>query len=384
MAEENQEPLTFTEMGDAFAEPPKKETTFTSDIRGIEKAADALEETRAAEKEPISRKYIQVGGEHDGEDMPPDRSIDLKRAVADISRQREFERGAAEHEGAEVLANEVDAYRAAEQAKQQPQQQAQPEVQPQISPEQALPPGVDPEIADALTRSPKLRAAVEAELSKADHARQQFAQASHLAAQAAVESILSDFPELIGLDGNQIGAVVQAMAVNAPERHQQLTAKLQRAEQIHRMSEQAKSVQARIFQEQLASWTKSEDQRMDQYLATEPQETVRQVKDNLVKVMSDVYGADKNELAHAFATTPLLRSSVFQRALCDLVKHHMAQAQISDKKYRDAPPVQRPGVAGDRPSGDEVETSRAYQKFLKDPNPRSAAAFIMSKRSVRR
>ena len=108
-----------------------------------------------------------------------------------------------------------------------------PRCSRRFHPSKRLPPGVDPEIADALTRSPKLRAAVEAELSKADHARQQFAQASHLAAQAAVNRYFPDFPELIGLDGNQIGAVVQAMAVNAPERHQQLTAKLQRAEQIH-------------------------------------------------------------------------------------------------------------------------------------------------------
>ena len=54
MEEQKAPPLEYTPMGDAFAEPPKKETTFTSDIRGIEKAADALEEIRA----PLKRKRL--------------------------------------------------------------------------------------------------------------------------------------------------------------------------------------------------------------------------------------------------------------------------------------------------------------------------------------
>ena len=44
MEEQKAPPLEFTPMGDAFAEEPKKETTFTNDLQGIEKAAEALEE----------------------------------------------------------------------------------------------------------------------------------------------------------------------------------------------------------------------------------------------------------------------------------------------------------------------------------------------------
>lgn len=52
-------------MADAYnAEPKEEKETFTSDIRGIEKAADALEDNRAAEKEIVERKYKIIGGEH--------------------------------------------------------------------------------------------------------------------------------------------------------------------------------------------------------------------------------------------------------------------------------------------------------------------------------
>ena len=383
---ENQEPLTFTKMADAYEPPKEEQTTFTSDVRGIERAADALQESRAAEQEPVERKYVQIGGPDAGKDIPPDQSIDLARATRDIQRQREFEQTVAEHEGAEALAESVDNLRAERQQPEQQQaqqQQPQPEVQPQISPEQVLPPGVDPEIADALTRSPKLRAAVEQELGKANQAREAYAQATHAAAQASVASILGDFQELVGLNGDQIAAVVQAMSINNPERHQQLTAKLQRAQTIHRMSEQAKSVQARIFQEQLTHWAKSEDQKMDSFIATQSPETVRSVKENLIPVMAEKYGISKDDLAQAFATTPLLRAEPFQKMLWDLVRHHVSSAAITDKKVRDAPPVMRPGTLSDRPA-DDGETTAAYKAFIKNPDPRSAAAFIAAKRTARK
>ena len=174
------------------------------------------------------------------------------------------------------------------------------------------------------------------------------------------------------------------MAASNPQRAAEAVSHLQRAEQIYRLHQQAEGQNRAIMQAQLQHWSQQQDRQMDQHLASEPPETVRQVKDNLLKVMSEVYGADKNELAHAFATTPLLRSSVFQRALYDLVKHHTSVAQMSDKKLRDIPNVQRPGVASDRPSRDDAESSAAYKAFIKNPDPRSAAAFIAAKRSARR
>ena len=156
-----------------------------------------MKKSRAAEREPIERKYVQIGGEHDGEPVPKNQSIDLKRAVNDITRQRGFEAYVAEQQGAEAVAQATDQYRAAEQAKQQPQQQ-QPEVQAQISPDQ-IPDGVDIEVVQALTNNPKLRAAVEKEVIAADQSRMQYANATRAAAQVATATVLANYPELQGL-----------------------------------------------------------------------------------------------------------------------------------------------------------------------------------------
>jgi hypothetical protein len=387
MSEEQNLPLEFKEMADAYAEPKEERETFSSDLQGIEKAADALEESRAAEKEITERKYIEVGGERHGQDVPPDHAIDISRATRDLARQRGFEAEFVEQQGAEALRDEVDSFRAAEHAKQQQQQQPQQaqDVQPQAqtSPEQVVPPGVDAEVVDALQKSPKLRAAVEQELGKAEHARRQYAEATHVAARAAVESILADWPELVGLNGEQIGAVVQAMSISNPERHQQLTAKLQRAETIHRMSEQAKSVQAEIMRQQLAHWSQQQDRQMDQHLANESPEIVKGVKENIGRIARDVYGLDPQQLGVVFANNPILRSAEFQRVFFDAAKFHLMQSQLTDKKYRDAPPVMRPGTSDNRPSADDARVVKARAEFLRDSNPRSAAAYLLARRAAK-
>ena len=307
--------------------------------------------------------------------------------MADINRQREFERGAAEHEGTQALAESVDQYRAEQQqpqvnAQQQQAQDVQP--QPQISPEQ-VPPGVDVEVVQALQNNPKLRAAVEQEVIKADQARQAYALATQQAAQVAVASILADYPELAGLNASQIPTALQVMQAANPQRHAEAVSHLQRAEQIHKLHEQAKVQQAQIFQAQIAHWSHQQDQAFEQSVAHESPETIKTVKDNLVRVARDAYGLDPNELRQAFSEHPILRAAPFQKLIFSAVKAHLAQEQVAQKKIpASIPNVQRPGVAGDRPSQDEAEAGRAYRKFLQDPNPRSAAEFIMSKRSVRR
>jgi hypothetical protein len=387
MSEENL-PLEFKEMSDAYAEPPKEEKTYTTDMSGIEGAANELEETRAAEKDIIERKYIEVGGERHGQDMPRDQSIDLQRAVDDITRQRGFEAEAAEEQGAETLRNEVDAYRASEQAKLQQQQQPQqahpePQPQPQIPPDQ-IPDGVDIEVVQALQNSPKLRLAVEQELGKANQAREAYAVATQQAAQVALAAVLANYPEIQGLSADQLPTALQVMAGQNPQRAADAVASLQRAEQIYRLHQQAQGAQAQVMQAQLQHWQKSEDSKMDSFIATEPPETVRAVKDNLIKVAAEVYGISKDELAHAFATTPILRAAPFQRMLYDLVKTHTARAQAADKMVRTAPPFMRPGTSDNQPSGDDAQIARAHKVFLANPNPKNASAFILAKRNARR
>ena len=210
MPEENQE---YVPMSDAYA-PPKEEEkpTFTSDIRGIEQASEALEESRVAEKDIVERRYVEIGGEDHGKPVPKNQTIDLRRAVDDITRQRGFEAQVAEQQGAEALAQATDEYRAEQQQQRQPQQQQAQDVQPQpqISPDQ-LPPNIDLEVVTALQNNPKLRAAVEKEVIAADQSRMQYANATRAAAQVALASVLAQYPEIQGLSAEQLPIALQIM-----------------------------------------------------------------------------------------------------------------------------------------------------------------------------
>lgn len=83
------EPLVFTEMADAYAEPKKEEKTFGDDEEGLRKAARETDQRRQEkEPEPIERKYIDV---ETGKDMPLNQTVSLERAATDLERQRGFE-----------------------------------------------------------------------------------------------------------------------------------------------------------------------------------------------------------------------------------------------------------------------------------------------------
>ena len=136
------------------------------------------------------------------------------------------------------------------------------------------------------------------------------------------------------------------------------------------MHQQAEGQNAAIMQAQLQHWSQQQDREVDAHLASESPEVVQSVKNNLLRVAKDHYGISEQDLKSAFAQNPILRSAPFQKMLYSLVRAHLAQENITDKKLRDAPPVQRPGVAGDRPSRDDAESSAAYRAFIKNPDPR--------------
>src|SRR5262249_41052514 len=147
------------------------------------RAAADLDKSRAKEPEPIVREYVRIGedGRATGKPMPSHHTVTAEQASDDLKYIRDQERQYAAQVDDLGTAIQADALRSGltpEQYVDQLQAQAQPQAQPEVQPQpEADLPGVDPEIADALQRSPELRAALEQEAYRVNAIQQQAIQA---------------------------------------------------------------------------------------------------------------------------------------------------------------------------------------------------------------
>jgi septal ring factor EnvC (AmiA/AmiB activator) len=313
--------------------------------------------------------------------------VSLERAADDLTRIRGQEAEAAESFQNEVTRFETDLARAEQQ---QTQPQAQPEFAPQ--PETTEIPGIDPEIVDAIQRSPKLLQTLQEEGQRVRAVEQRAAQAEQQAAaliaqaqQVALHFTIGNFPELAGLTQEQVPAALRVLAQANPARFQQVVSQLAKLDQVAKTSQHIQAQQQQQQAAQVEQWSRLQDSQMDAYLAkSERPETVKAVKENVGRIAHQVYGIEPTALAQALQSTPALRSFEFQRLLYDATKYHLAQEGVTNKQYTALPPVQKPGVAQAPASRDHAAVAEAKARFLKNPNdPKLAAAFITAKRNAR-
>ncbi len=156
----------------------------------------------------IERRYQFLSGEHAGEPIPDGHSLTAERAGRDLSQiHREESQALADLESQQV-ADAVDGVRTEINATPNGEE---PQLQPE-SPNAPAAEGTDPEIQKALS-NPKIRQAIEQEISLAQTERQLYGQAAQQAAELATLSVFSA-PELSGLNANQIPGAIAIVAAN--------------------------------------------------------------------------------------------------------------------------------------------------------------------------
>lgn len=223
----------WTPMKTAQDLAPKPEE-YGNDADGIRQAARDLEKARTAgtvpqaeaEAEPTLREYRTQGGV--GDPVPMNETVSAQQASEDVTKIRNQEWENAQ----QPLGPAVDAVREAYaniQQPQQPQQQTAEARQPQLEQPQQQQPDIDPEIRAAL-ENPKIREALSKEVSAAENARAQYAQATLAASRVAASALLSDHPELAQLSDAEIPHALAAIAKVDPARAQAIDAKLSRAQ----------------------------------------------------------------------------------------------------------------------------------------------------------
>jgi hypothetical protein len=384
----------FTPMSDAYAPPvPEPAKEYSSDMDGIKEVARDLEDERRRRRgqpddAPIPRTYAHIGGDRHGEAAPENETITLERASDDLTRQRAFEQAAQQPMQAEV-ANAIDQARNTYAQLQQPteaQSQPQPE-QPEAPAQQTQQPQHDQQQGDvhpdvlAALQNEHVRAALAKEIAQVEEARAQFATAARTAAQLSAAALFSNEPHLANLSAQELPHTLSAIAKVNPQKAMEIQAQLQRTQQLWQASEQAEAQRAAIQEQRVQQWAAQEDAKFEAEIAKENPATVKAVKEQGAKILTEDYNIDPAALGHLLKTTPALRSAEVSRIIYDAIRYRIAQRDVVNKVDRSAPPVQRPGVAAPHRNNDHIDA--ALKQFRSEPSVANAAKLLQARRSSR-
>jgi hypothetical protein len=313
---------------------------------------------RPAEPDPVHRDYFDV---QTGEPTPDNATVELSRAAKDISEVRasenlelEKQHNADLNQALDFLEQEQAAQRAATtpqpaQPVEQQQEPLQPEYQPQYDPEavQAMDPQYDPELLQALS-SPKVSAVLEQVNQGVQQTAAQYQQQLANAALTATASFAAAFPELNGLQPEQLPGALALINKSNPARAQEIARQYDRVSHLVRQNQQVAMAQQQQQQaqasEQFRQFAKASDDRFDATNKDMPKEQMTAIKEEAL-VMLKEYGLSDADLAREYNSNPLFRSAAGQQIMMEAAAYRLARKAVSRHRANPVPHVQRPAVA---------------------------------------
>jgi hypothetical protein len=349
------------EVSEGIAPDPQQETpkTYEGDINGLKEAARDLREERGA---PDDGELLKPPG--------PARSVTAEGAAHELSEWRREQAEAAEQSAKDDFALKVDLARAgfhssfedlktqedinrlaaenperfAEFQKHVIRTATQSEVQPE-TPVDAPTPGIDPEVHEALSR-PKVRQVFEKVLANVEQQQNQFTEATAVAAQVSHAALFANYPELQGLNAQQLDGALAVMAKQDPARYTEITARINQTVTLAQAAQQSRAREVQLTQARIHDWQKQQDAAFDGWAAkNETPEGLKRVKDSVLEIAKDEYGLTRDDLAQAWNNNPILHSVEFQRVLFDATRYQLAKRGMKEGRHAPLSPVQRPGVA---------------------------------------
>ena len=343
---------------------------------------------------PLEINYLE-GGDPE-KPLPLNQTVDPSQASSDLARWRENIGQQIEAAEDQEVRRIVDELRAADAQGQQAQSDPNaPSAQPVTAAPEAQPPPVAEDPVTKALKDPAVLNAVQTEVQKhyavAEQARQNYESAMAQNAAAAAYSLIASFPELQGVRPEQIPVAIQVVAKQAPARAEQI---LRHIDQVGRLVEQhqrAQSAQVQAFQQeaqrQWKSYADDQDARYTEFEKTRPAAEVKQVRENVLRVLSSIYGMPESDLIQAYQTNPTARSAAMQRMAYDVTAAQLAREGVAAKAVpAPIPKVQRPGTSGERASESEYEFRSLNEKINRTSGReqiRAAAELIAARRARR-
>ena len=378
-------------MVDATAPPEEEKSTFESNADGLKDAAAEIAEDNTQEPEPVI--YKQHGGDHHGEPAAADESVSAEQAARNLADWRNQKATAKEQQSDALTAEVIDAVRAERFGQvQQPQaqQQAQPEQQqPQIQPQAAeqLPEGIDPELAKVL-ENPKVREALQSEVAQIHAAQKTYMDGLHQNAVTASAALFSAYPELNGLNQDQLRGAIAAIAHQNPQRASEIVSHIERTQATVAQWQQAQAAQYQQqyadYKTQFTNYAQAEDKKFES-LAPEmaDRQSSQRLADATVSTLRGV-GFSNEDLQRAWngEASISLRDHRAQLLLRKAALYDAAMAGAPQKVARQIPTVQRPGVSGTRSDDYSAhELSDLSRRLGQTGNLKDATKLLLARRA---
>jgi hypothetical protein len=378
-------------------DPERKQEreAIDSDSGSLREAAGQLPADR---DEVVTRQYADGAGKK----AAANEAVTLARAARDYAEATAAERLAAEDESAKALADRVDALRAAALA-------SDPDVaefygfdvpeaaadsrefdhaeaddrkvasKPVDGAADSRSSHLDPELEKAL-RHPQVLQAIEERVGEAEKARQSYRDGLAAATQIAQVSFLGQFPELAGVQQENLPAFLEQMSRLDPSKFARVKAAVGATE--HLFAQQAIESQrhSEIAHRNFQKFADTEDARLDTMLKDEPK-AVQQAVAAEIMASAKASGVDPAELLHLYNSEPLMRNAAFQRMMYDAGKYRLIMKARDAVAARPVPPVQRPGMATTRSERAHTDLRTLSARLSSTGDIKDAVALYRARRS---
>ena len=167
------------------------------------------------------------------------------------------------------------------------------------------------------------------------------------------------YPELDGLNAQQVQGALKMLAQNQPERVQALSRLASRAQGImeaqQRQQYEQQQGQALQRDHELQQFTAAEEKRFEDATKYEPAEAMKRIRESVYDVTEKHYGINKQTMQRIYSgeqrvdSAAFVRSAAFQLMLKDAVSYRLSKQSITQARSNPIPKVQRLGVASDGP-----------------------------------
>lgn len=378
------------------APQPEECDSYAPGDAGVHDAAADLGRMRDARPDaPIKRTLPGADPDAAGF-IGAQKSVTVERAADELARQHSEEAEQQFSEHGKNLQGEIDRVRAL--AAGVPPPDEAPDQEASVPPPQFEEPpqqpasGLSPKVAAAL-QDPEIRAVLESAIAPAEQARQQYldglTQAAQLATAGVFARLQTKFPNVTQ---EQIPAAMSLLESQDPAFFSEIRQDAQRAVTLvqasHQASQQMQAEQHRAAQSQYQQYAKAQDDAFDKAVSNENPETVRAAGREIIEYAKS-QGISEEVLGQIWASNSVIRSAPFQQMMYDAARYRMAQktAMANPASRTNIPPVQKPGIAGDRSDYAQGDVAAAMARLKKSSGvgaARAAVDVLRAQRAARR
>jgi hypothetical protein len=335
---------------------------------------------------------------------PEKETVDLKRAANDLKAHRQVDAIDKELTDRNDLANKIDRLRKeanvptiidhnappdlenpdprlfGDLAYEQPTEPSQPQIEPGPQTEQD-------HLAQAF-QNPKIRSAVEAEVTKAFELQAKHAQQIQVANDFALGALRSALPELANVRPDQVVQFFNQMAQTNPPRFKQAMALLNNVAKTQAARQQVEQQRQHRERQEFQAYAKEQDAAFEKRVGSQTLQQRQAVAAEMVEYAAE-FGVNRETLTNILATNPLARHAGFQSMMRDAALGRIArknfEAQRQQTRAANVPHVQQPGHSNvGRHSAQSAHLQALSAKLSQSGSAKDAAALLLASRNARK